>query len=118
MRVVSLFALLAASGAVQAASFDCSKAATATEKLICTNARVSDLDEYLEPVEESGIVNFVSDDPNQSLRQGFVVGNPIGIGVGDPFPQTLGTDVNTLQLWDSSIEFAGKVGLVAYFATF
>jgi len=77
-----------------------------------------DLDEYLEPVEESGIVNFVSDDPNQSLRQGFVVGNPVGIGVGDPFPQTLGTDVNTLQLWDSSVEFAGKVGLVAYFATF
>ncbi|MBC8024391.1 MAG: hypothetical protein H7Y89_00220 [Steroidobacteraceae bacterium] len=47
MRVVSLFALLAASGAVQAASFDCSKAATATEKLICANARISDLDEHL-----------------------------------------------------------------------
>lgn len=47
MRIVSLFALLAVSGAVQAASFDCSKAASATEKLICTNARISDLDEHL-----------------------------------------------------------------------
>jgi uncharacterized protein len=47
MRVVSLFALLAVSGALEAASFDCSKATTATEKLICSNARVSDLDEHL-----------------------------------------------------------------------
>jgi uncharacterized protein len=31
----------------QAASFDCSRAATATEKAICANPRVSDLDEYL-----------------------------------------------------------------------
>jgi uncharacterized protein len=47
MRVVSLFAALAFSGAVQAASFDCSKAATTTEKLICANARISDLDEHM-----------------------------------------------------------------------
>src|SRR5688572_6298983 len=47
MRGFSLLALLVASGAVHAASFDCAKAITATEKLICSNARVSDLDEYL-----------------------------------------------------------------------
>src|SRR5688572_296308 len=47
MRVVSLSALLAMGGAVHAASFDCSKAASATEKLICANARISDLDEHL-----------------------------------------------------------------------
>lgn len=47
MRVVGLFALLAASGAIQGASFDCSKAATPTEKLICGSARISDLDEHL-----------------------------------------------------------------------
>jgi uncharacterized protein len=47
MRVVHLFAVLAVSGAAQAASFDCSKAATATEKLICKSARVSVLDEHL-----------------------------------------------------------------------
>jgi uncharacterized protein len=42
-----LFALFAVSGAVQGASFDCSKAASATEKLICNDARISDLDEHL-----------------------------------------------------------------------
>ena len=47
MRIICLFALLAAGGAAQAASFDCSKAATATEKLICANQRISNLDEYL-----------------------------------------------------------------------
>jgi uncharacterized protein len=47
MRIVGLLALLAMVGVSQAASFDCSKAATATEKLICANQRVSDLDEYL-----------------------------------------------------------------------
>jgi uncharacterized protein len=47
MRVVCLFGLLAASAAVEAASFDCAKAASATEKLICNSPRVSDLDEYL-----------------------------------------------------------------------
>jgi uncharacterized protein len=47
MRIVSLFALLAASAGVHAASFECSKAATATEKLICANPRISDLDEHL-----------------------------------------------------------------------
>jgi hypothetical protein len=77
-----------------------------------------DVDSLGEPIEQSAIVNFLSDDPNQSLRQGYVTGNPAGIGVGDPFPLTLGTDVFTDLTWDSSVELAGKVGLVAYFATF
>lgn len=47
MRVVSVVAFLVASGAAHAASFDCSKAATPTEKLICGNPRVSELDEHL-----------------------------------------------------------------------
>jgi len=47
MRIVGLFALLTVGGVSQAASFDCTKAATATEKLICANQRISDLDEYL-----------------------------------------------------------------------
>ena len=47
MRVIGLFALLFLSVTAQAASFDCAKAATATEKLICSSQRVSDLDEYL-----------------------------------------------------------------------
>jgi len=47
MRSVSFIVLLALGGGAQAASFDCAKAATATEKLICSNQRISDLDEYL-----------------------------------------------------------------------
>jgi uncharacterized protein len=47
MRSVGLFALLALGTHCQAASFDCAKAATATEKLICATPRISDLDEYL-----------------------------------------------------------------------
>jgi len=88
----------------------------------------TELDSYGEPVEESAIVYFYSDDPNQvvapgveataGLRKGYVVGNPVGIGVGDDFPQTLATDVNTSVLYDTDVMFAGKVGLVAYFATF
>ncbi len=88
----------------------------------------TELDSYGVPVEESGIVYFYHDDPNQSvapytasaagIRKGFVVGNPVGIGVGDDMPQTLATDVITGTLYDTDVLFAGKVGLVAYFATF
>ena len=47
MRNFGLIALLVLGGSAQAASFDCAKAATATEKLICSKQRISDLDEYL-----------------------------------------------------------------------
>lgn len=47
MRVAGLFAMWCVSACVQAASFDCAKAATSAEKLICSSSRVSDLDEYL-----------------------------------------------------------------------
>jgi uncharacterized protein len=47
MRIVGLFALWVLCVACHAASFDCAKAATATEKLICATPRISDLDEYL-----------------------------------------------------------------------
>src|ERR1041384_6982657 len=47
MRLGGLLALSAFAAVSHAASFDCAKAATATEKLICTNQRISDLDEYL-----------------------------------------------------------------------
>jgi uncharacterized protein len=47
MRLELLVALWCLGGIASAASFDCSKAATATEKTICANQRISDLDEYL-----------------------------------------------------------------------
>ncbi|MEZ4238898.1 MAG: DUF1573 domain-containing protein, partial [Myxococcota bacterium] len=67
--------------------------------------------------EEHAIVNFQSDDPNQPLRKGYVVGNPVGIGVGDPFPYTEATNVETLAQWTSD-DLGGQVTLLAYFATF
>jgi uncharacterized protein len=47
MRIIGLLTLFAVGAAAHAASFDCAKAATPTEKLICSNQRISDLDEYL-----------------------------------------------------------------------
>ena len=47
MRFIALLTLFAVSVTSHAASFDCAKAATPTEKLICSNQRISDLDEYL-----------------------------------------------------------------------
>ena len=47
MRIAVLIALLALGAVSQAASFDCKKAATPTEKLVCTNQHISDLDEYM-----------------------------------------------------------------------
>jgi uncharacterized protein len=47
MRPALVLALWCLGGIAHAASFDCSKAATGTEKTICANRRVSDLDEYL-----------------------------------------------------------------------
>lgn len=68
--------------------------------------------------EEHAIVNIFSDDPNQPLRKGYVVGNAAGIGPGDPLPETLGTDVVTLAEWSSTEAMEGRVTLLAYFATF
>lgn len=67
--------------------------------------------------QETAIVSFLSDDPSWPVRKGYVVGNAGGTGVGDPFPYTEATDVNTDAAWTSN-EVAGKVTLVAYFATF
>lgn len=67
--------------------------------------------------ETTAIVNLATDDPAQPLRKGYAVANAVGVGVGDPFPYTEATDVNTLAAWDSSV-MSGQVGLVAYFATF
>jgi hypothetical protein len=67
--------------------------------------------------EEEAIVTFLSDDPSWPVRKGYVVGNAGGIGVGDPFPYTEATDVNTDAPWTSD-QIAGSVTLVAYFATF
>jgi uncharacterized protein len=47
MRPNLFIVLWCLGGIAHAASFDCSKAATATEKIICATPRISDFDEYL-----------------------------------------------------------------------
>jgi uncharacterized protein len=47
MRIAALISLWCLSALAQAASFDCAKATTPTEKRICSSPRISDLDEYL-----------------------------------------------------------------------
>ncbi|MEO8019622.1 MAG: hypothetical protein ABI769_17565 [Pseudomonadota bacterium] len=47
MRPILIVALWCSATVAHAASFDCARAETATEKAICASPRVSDLDEYL-----------------------------------------------------------------------
>lgn len=66
---------------------------------------------------ENGLLNIVSDDPTQPIRQGFMEGNVEGLSVGDPFPETLATLTDGSE-WSFTQDALGSVTLVAYFATF
>jgi uncharacterized protein len=61
MRLKLLVALCCLGGIAHAASFDCSKAATATEKAICADPKVSDLDEYLGRYYQAGRMTMSRD---------------------------------------------------------
>jgi len=67
--------------------------------------------------EETGILNIVSDDPSQPIRQGYMEANIDSLGVGDPMP-----DANVLLTdgsdWLFSRDALGSVTVIAYFATF
>jgi hypothetical protein len=65
---------------------------------------------------ETGLLHLRTDDPLQPQRSVFLVGNQRGLGLGQPLPRT---DVQLLDggMW-SSTEAAGKVLVLAYFATF
>jgi glutamine cyclotransferase len=67
--------------------------------------------------EETGILNIVSDDPSQPIRQGYMEGNIDSLGVGDPFPETLVT-LNDGSDWAFTTDALGSVTMIAYFATF
>lgn len=64
----------------------------------------------------SAIIEFVSDDPVEPVRKGFLTANRPGLGVGKPLPETI---VNLVDggKWSAS-ESEGEVRLLAYFATF
>ena len=69
--------------------------------------------------EERSLLHFASDDPSQPLRDGYMVGNPTGVGVGDPMPETTATLLGQYsgEEWSSSQEL-GNVLLLGYWATF
>lgn len=67
--------------------------------------------------EEAGQLFIVSDDPTQPLRQGYLVGNPAGLGVGDPFPETT-AELPDGGSWSFEQDALGSVTLVAYWATY
>jgi glutamine cyclotransferase len=64
----------------------------------------------------SSVVEFISDDPAEPVRKGFLSANQPGLGVGKPLPETVVNLVDGGQ-WSSS-ESEGEVRLLAYFATF
>ncbi len=65
---------------------------------------------------ETTILRILSDDPNQPVRDAYLVGNQPGLGVGVALPTTTG-DLLEGGTW-SSEDHEGKVQLIAFFATF
>jgi hypothetical protein len=65
---------------------------------------------------ERGLVWLRSDDPTQTTRAGYLLGNQPGIGVGKALPDTVATltDGSTF----STAPLKGSVMALAYFATF
>jgi hypothetical protein len=66
----------------------------------------------------NAILYFLSDDPNQPLRKGYLVGNQGGLGVGVPLPETTVALTDGGEWSSTSPENTGKVQMLAYFATF
>jgi peroxiredoxin len=64
----------------------------------------------------TGILEFVSDDPVEPVRKGFVTASLPGLGLGKPMPEVRLNLVDGGQ-WTSA-DHQGEVMLLAYFATF
>ena len=67
--------------------------------------------------EETASLYIYSDDPQEPVREAWLVGNQPGLGVGVPMPETTGTlvDGNSWSYMESGF---GAVTVLAYFATF
>ena len=63
-----------------------------------------------------GVLQFSTDDPANSIRRGYLVGNQPGLGLGKPLPEIAASLVDGGR-W-SSTALTGRVALLAYFATF
>jgi hypothetical protein len=66
--------------------------------------------------QEEGFLEIWSDDPSQPVREAYLVGNPAGIAIGDPYTN----DATLLDgtPWSFTTDALGSVTLVSYFATF
>ena len=67
---------------------------------------------------ETAILYLFSDDPAQPVRRAFLVGNQGGLGVGVPLPETVVALTDGGEWSSTAAENAGKVQMLAYFATF
>jgi ASPM-SPD-2-Hydin domain-containing protein/LVIVD repeat-containing protein len=68
------------------------------------------------PDKATALLRFSSDDPDNPARQGYLVANQPGLGVGKRFPDASAALVDGGR-W-ASTALQGHVALVAYFATF
>lgn len=66
--------------------------------------------------QEVGYLHIVSDDPAAPLRKVYLVGNPPGVSVGAPLPETTGTMLDGTT-WKSE-DSAGSVLVLTFFATY
>jgi hypothetical protein len=64
----------------------------------------------------TALLRFSSDDPDNPARQGYLVANQPGLGVGKRFPDAIAALVDGGR-W-ASTALRGHVALLAYFATF
>jgi hypothetical protein len=66
---------------------------------------------------ETSVLHISSDDPLQTKRTAWLVGNQPGLGVGVAMPETTGVLIDGTD-WSYMEDAYGKVTLLAYFATF
>jgi hypothetical protein len=67
---------------------------------------------------ETSYLSLRSDDPDQPIRLAYLVGNQAGAGVGEAAPEVRVDTIDGGEWISTSAENAGKVQLLAYFATF
>lgn len=69
---IAAMLFVTASGVCNAASFDCAKATTRTEKLICDDAELSKLDEQLSAAYQEAMVKGVNKDSVKQWQKGWL----------------------------------------------
>lgn len=66
---------------------------------------------------ETAHLQLWTDDPQQPIREAYLVGNQTGLGPGRPMPDTVATLLDG-STWSSAQAQEGQVMMLSYFATF